>query len=176
MIQRPSDFKSEEQREACGKQLEHCRKSICRMPGGEDLYQEVCLRCVRRAADRNWLEPQYGFILKKVVPQVAVDMHRRAAVREAFSAQSDVVAEAQKCKSVDEAIKQERLDLLRERLNRLSKSHRDAVVDHFFENESIQNIANKRHLPFDTVKTRIRRGVNKLRNDPVLCGYEADRN
>lgn len=180
MIRTPSSFESEEQREACGRQLQECRKSICRMPvcgrpGGEDLYQEVCLRCVNRAADRDWHLPQYGFI-HRIARRMAIDMHRRGVFRETVSVRADAVASEADGEAADVAIALESQEVLRQRIDRLPKSYRESLWDHFLSGQSKQAIANNRHLPFDTVKSRVRRGIQRLRSDPVLREYFANEN
>lgn len=124
----------------------------------EDVVQEAELRALERGpaqpeSVRTWLAT--------VTRRLALNV-RRANERRAAREQSVARAEAQP--GPDEAL--EGLDLQRavlEAVRALDEPHRTVLWQRYYEDRSPGEIAERLGLPLATVKTRLRRGLERLR-------------
>ena len=131
----------------------------------EDVVQDAFLRIWHRA-DRY--EPGRGdarpWILR-VVRNVAIDRLRTtdARVRAETRSQSDVTLAAVPEQPDETAARSQRARRLRSALAGLPAEQRRALEIAYFEGLSHSEIAARERMPLGTVKTRIRDGVLKLR-------------
>lgn len=149
-------------------QLNNLKTAIVRMPGGEDLFQEVCLRCVKLRASRDWQEPQYGFI-RRVARTTSIDMHRWRSVRAAFSHQVEEVNPiGREFEPSESLVRSEGERIVQRCLCKLAEPYRSTMSARYFEGMSPAEIASRHGVSVNTVQTRLKRGREKLRSDSEL--------
>lgn len=124
----------------------------------DDLEQDTWLRAFRRpprsgADPRNWL----ATVMRNALRLRRRSDHRRAA-REHAAAREEQV------ESTEAAVEREALKRrLAEAVLRLPEQQRDAVILRYFDGLSPPEIAARRGVPIDTVRTRLRRARSSLR-------------
>jgi RNA polymerase sigma factor (sigma-70 family) len=141
--------------------------------GAEDIVQEACLAVLIRL--KNQLEP--GACLDIRVRRLAVharhselhrrDREKRVARQEALPDTADVVAEF------------ELVQMLHTAVEELLEPGRSAIRMRFLEGLTPRAIAKRLGVPVSTVRTRVRRGLERLRKNlgaggPLPGQEEAD--
>jgi RNA polymerase sigma-70 factor (ECF subfamily) len=126
----------------------------------EDLLQEVFAEIWRRAGQYNPMlgTPEVWLIL--VTRARAVDQLRRGKRDVPAGLNGDL---ARPGRVVEDAARREECHSTREAVAALPDEQRDAILLAFFHGLSYPQIAELRALPLGTVKTRIRLGMRKLR-------------
>lgn len=162
---------NEERLECIVHQLSECRRIIRKLPNGgsDDLCQEVYARCARDAS-RDWRKNQRGFVCL-VARQVNIDMHRRETVRRPFYKQCDVEVISGDDGPVDAFIKGEGDEVLRQGVEQLPPIYKEVILERFWKNKSPPRIAKALRIPEQTVKSRLRRALARLRQDGSLRSY-----
>ncbi len=125
----------------------------------DDVVQETWLAAIRQQPDRSivggWLSGTVRNLASRLNRDQAARHQReeRAARAEAQPVTSDVVA---------------RLEILRgllDAVERLDEPYRAAIVMRFLDDLSPREIAKRLDLPVNTVRTHVRRGLERLRRD-----------
>jgi RNA polymerase sigma factor (sigma-70 family) len=136
-----------------------CRRALGRRAEVEDAFQATFLILARKAAsirDGDRLGPWLYGVARRVAARARADGIRRADIeRRAARGEAVVIAEA------------DRIDLrsaLDEELDRLPSGYREAVVLCYFGGLSHEEAARRLRCPVGTVKSRIARGIDRLRS------------
>ena len=125
-------------------------------PGrAEDALQETWLAALRQRGDvsRGWLAV--------VVRRIAMQMRRsegRRRRREEENARAEHLPSA-----AEDAARLELTRRLVEEITALADPYRSVLLERFFDDLSVREIAERRGLPVATVRTQVRRGLQQLR-------------
>lgn len=156
-------------------QLFRARQHVERMPGGDDLFQVVCVKVLTERTSRNWNNDQAAFI-RTVARRSSIDMYRMNKVRTNLWSQSESLNPASDHEAdcpVKVALRIEKQTLVRECVNSLPEPYYSTIVASYFENKSPDEIAQLQKVPVETVKTRLKRAMERLRVSE-LRHYAAD--
>ncbi|MFG0262739.1 MAG: RNA polymerase sigma factor [Novipirellula sp. JB048] len=154
--------------EAMEVQLERIKPVICRLSGGEDLHQAVCVKCIERYQGRDWNRPQYAF-LRQLARTTSIDFYRRSQVRSSVWIQTESIdAIARTRAPADELLKAERSDAIRQAVDELPESYRTAVISRYFDDLPPSEIARALGVSVHTVQTRLKRARQQLRYSTEL--------
>ncbi|HEX8196561.1 MAG TPA: sigma-70 family RNA polymerase sigma factor [Pyrinomonadaceae bacterium] len=129
----------------------------------EDVLQEVFVQVWQRARDFDENRGKAFTWLVTLARSRAIDRLRslgsRSRTIEAATKESaDAVGDA-----VEDAINNERGEVVREALKELPEEQRAALLMAYFDGFSQSEIAERTNTPLGTVKTRMRTGMTKLR-------------
>lgn len=152
-------------------QLQEIKRSVVRLPGGEDLFQEVYVKCLQRKKERDWKQPQHGFI-RRVARTTSIDIHRRQVVRKPFFLQAesrDPVGHEDE--PVELLIRSKVRDLVRRCIRSLAEPYRSTLIARYYDGRSPTEIAELAGVSINTVKTRLQRAYMKLRCNAELRQY-----
>src|SRR5947207_137657 len=124
----------------------------------DDVVQETWLSALRSpprhgGAVRGWLTT----VARNVVRQ-KVRAERRRAVREAAVAQPEGAPSPESLRE-REAVRRRLVDAVLS----LDAAYRDPVVLHWFDGHPVHEVARRLSLPVETVRTRLRRALERLR-------------
>jgi len=133
----------------------------------EELVQETFVRLWQSAGRYDPAQGSVGTWVRMLARRVAVDLHRRAAVRPRAAA-GELAEDA----AVSEDATERSLVGLdvREALESLSPDHREVLVLGYDEDLTQREIAERLSLPLGTVKTRTYHALRALRSQ--LTGFE----
>ncbi|WP_203861271.1 sigma-70 family RNA polymerase sigma factor [Plantactinospora mayteni] len=126
----------------------------------EDLVQETLLRAWRHP---EALDPQRGSVrawLFTIARNLAIDAWRRRAARIGEVITDELPEPPQ---VVDEADRAVEAWTVAEALNRLSPSHREVLVECFYQGRSVTEAAARLGVPPGTVKSRTHYALRSLR-------------
>src|SRR5688572_27252034 len=118
-------------------QISSCQQQICKRTNGDDILQEVCIRCLERPDRRDWSRCQRGYIFQ-IAKNVAIDIRRRSEVRRSISlhALEEPIGSAED--PIKAASRVDSLVLIREQVNLLPTEQRDIVAAHFLEEKDLK--------------------------------------
>lgn len=71
----------------------------------------------------------------------------------------------------DKAEKEEQNEIIRSALNQIGKAERETVVRYYYYNQSVRGISEETETNIETVKSRLRRGRDKLKKLFEEGGY-----
>jgi len=151
-------------------QLRDCEPRIRQMPNGDDVFQAVCLRCLSHASTRDWSKDQHGFI-RRIARNLVIDNSRRESVRQAVSIHSTAEAKSNDDGPAEAVAKREGASILRNRIDLLPPRQREVIAAQYVEGLNPCDIAKALQIPAETVKSRRKRGLARLRRDPALHSY-----
>ncbi|QDV54244.1 RNA polymerase sigma factor [Rosistilla oblonga] len=155
-------------------QLVGAKRMIEQMPGGEDLYQQVCILCMTYASDRDWDQPQHGFI-RTVARRESINMHRKHVARRPFFQAVEYMDSAgDGLEPLDSIVDDERAKIVRRSVEKLGEPYRSASKARFYDGFSSAEIAAKLGIPRNTVKTRLKRARQQLAAKPELQRYSPE--
>lgn len=123
----------------------------------DDVLQDAWLRAQRHAAAPG----RSAAYWKRVVANLARDRRRgeaRRAEREAHAARPEALPS-----SADVVARLELVQRVVRAATELDEPYRSTIHDHYFEDLSAPEIAERYGLPLETVRTRIRRGLERMR-------------
>ncbi len=146
-------------------QLLRAKQHVERLPGGEDLFQVVCVKVLTDRGSRDWSNDQIAFI-RTVARRSSIDMYRVNKVRSNVWSQAESLNPASEHDAdcpIETTLEDEKRALLRECVNSLPEPYRSVIVAHFFEYKSPAEIAQSQKVSVQTVRTRLKRAVKKLR-------------
>jgi RNA polymerase sigma-70 factor (ECF subfamily) len=146
-----------------GLQVLRTARLILRDQGlAEDACQETFLKAWRRLDTLRDDEP--GPWLIRIAANESVSAHRRRhrfdRLARRFGSLSDPEPAA--------VSSEERVDLGRA-LDRLSAEQRAVIVLHYYQDQSVEEVAGALHIPIDTAKSRLKAALRRLRS---LTGAE----
>ncbi len=147
------------------RQLFKAKRLVERMPGGEDLFQIVCLKLVAKSDDIDWSNNQIPLICT-AARNASIDMNRMSKVRDSFWKQSELLSpltEHVRELPGPRILRNEARKVVRRNVDLLDEPYRSAIVAHFFEHKSPSEIARSWNVPVQTIKTRLRRAKELLR-------------
>lgn len=129
----------------------------------EDVLQDVFVQVWQKAKDFDESRGKAFTWLVTLARSRAIDRlrslgSRSRTVEEAGKESNDVIADA-----VEDAINTERSEVVRAALKELPEEQRAALLMAYFDGFSQSEIAERTKTPIGTVKTRMRTGMNKLR-------------
>lgn len=153
------------------RQLQLAKPRILGLPDGDEIFQEVCLRCLRKCTDRNWEQPQIGFIFH-VAHSVRIDRWRFRRTRKEFWQLPGSVDDASVTGQPTEEIEKKEIQAaVRDSLAALPDRYREALRMRFLDGLTVSEIAELTREPLQTVKTRITRGKRLLKEVEHLAAY-----
>jgi RNA polymerase sigma-70 factor (ECF subfamily) len=125
----------------------------------DDVVQEACLAALLRPKKPN----EFGPWLASTARHLACDLrhsesHRRERERRAARPEGQP-------STADLLIGHEVLQELHAAVHRLQEPYRSAIRRRFFDDQSAHAIASGLSLPLNTVRTHLRRGLQRLRRD-----------
>jgi RNA polymerase sigma-70 factor (ECF subfamily) len=128
----------------------------------EDLVQEVMLSVWRRADAYNPDRAAVSTWIFTITKNRGIDQHRRRALPVADA--QDPCFVASDAPALDSALaERERQSQLHDALSRLPPEQAEIVQAAFFHQQSMTEIAAAKDLPVGTVKSRLRRAIQRLR-------------
>lgn len=155
-------------------QLVNAKRMIEQMPGGEDLYQQVCISCMTYASDRDWEQPQHGFI-RTVARRESINMHRKHVVRRPFFQAVEYMDSAgDSLEPLESIVDDERSKIVRRSIEKLGEPYRSTILARYYDGHSYAEIAAKLGISPNTVKTRLSRARQQLGADPELQRYSPE--
>lgn len=132
----------------------------------EDAAQEAFVALVRGARKFDEARP-FGPWFRTLVMN-AVRMSRRARERRQRHEERAAFAWSPSAPALDEALLAREVE---EHVSRLPKDERFAIVMHFYEGHSHEEVATVLGCPRGTASSRIRRGLGRLRESMAGAGY-----
>src|SRR5438132_8146916 len=126
----------------------------------EDIFQATFLLLARKAASLSWRESVAGW-LYEVAYRTAMNTRANAARRRRHERQAAVM---QRAEPISEADRQELRNVLDAELLRLPEKYRTPLVLCYLEGKTNEEAARQLHWPAGTVKGRLARGRDMLRN------------
>ncbi len=160
---------NETQDQSMNSQLQECRPPIIRMPNGEDVFQELWLRCKR--SNRDWSVPQHGFI-RQVAKNICIDMRRR---RTKYESHINSYGDANK-EEVDEKLplaaicEHERFEQVRKYIDSLPEPYCSTLAAHYFAGQQVSEIASQQDRSPNAIKSRLHRARRMLKDNPTMRG------
>lgn len=140
--------------------LRRLARSLVDEPGADDLAQDVVVAALeQRPATRDGLRPWLARVARRLALQRrrrAERRHRRelaAAREEATPSTADVVERAQLHGAVVEATLA------------LGEPYRTTLLLRFYDDLPVREVARRCGVPLETVRTRLRRGLHRLRTE-----------
>lgn len=144
-----------------------CLRILGRPHDAEDVAQEAFVMAYRSIASYRGDGPLGGWLLRIATRQAFRRLRQRRETSELGSA---LVLNAPGADPLAAALADERQRAVRLAVASLGEPYREVVALRFFGEMSLDEIAATTHRPVNTVKTHLRRGLERLR--PVL-GAEA---
>ena len=142
----------------------------------EEITQEVFLRLWRNAATYSAARGRFGSWLLSVTHHLAVDQLRRRQARpQAVASIDDLVVQGLPDRRTDveeETWLAERREIIQQALRQLPAAQREVIELAYFGGLTHVEIASRLGDPLGTVKTRMRLGVQKLREVLQRPGLE----
>lgn len=132
----------------------------------EDVLQEVFVQVWQRAADFDAARGRPFTWLVTLARSRAIDRLRANASRDRTAAaveDDNSQAASENLNPLDEAVKSERRERIREALNEIPEAQRRVLLLAYFEGLTQSEIAAKLNEPLGTVKTRTRSALFRLR-------------
>jgi RNA polymerase sigma-70 factor, ECF subfamily len=143
----------------------------------QDVVQDVFLRLWRRPGSFDASRGELGAYLRLMARSRALDLWREGqAAGRASDRLKVVVSGAEERVEDSPAAATEREDTrvnVREALRRLPEPQREALVLAYWGGLTADQIARREHVPLGTAKSRIRLGLQKLRQELPTLALEA---
>lgn len=147
------------------------------LPATEEIVQEVFVRVWRQAATFRPERASFATWLLGITHHLAVDELRRRRVRQARQAAPNALGEREPAETPDLAAMVDRGALrgrVRAALGQLTPDQREAIVLAYYGGLTQVEIAARLAEPLGTIKSRIRRGMLRLRELLLAEGIEVD--
>ena len=125
----------------------------------DDVVQEACLAALQRK--RGVGAPHWRSWLQTVVRRRGLDLARRETTRRDHEAGANRPEEQHSPAAL--AARAEMGRKLVDAVLSLDSRYRDPILSRFYENRSIAEVAENLSIPVETVRTRLRRGIARLR-------------
>lgn len=126
--------------------------------GAEELFQDTWVRVLKNIHKYKVRGTFLGWLFT-IAANLQRDKHRRYKRQQAITESSQHPPGALD----DQVVNYEQRVLVRQALNTLDDIHRIPVTQYYFEDKSIENIAQLMGLPMGTVKTRLHRARKQLK-------------
>jgi RNA polymerase sigma-70 factor (ECF subfamily) len=134
----------------------------------EDVLQEVFLQVWRRAGDFDENRGRPFTWLVTLARSRAIDRLRSRAARERLATASNQDAAEEVSDAASDAFRSEQRTLVSNALAQLPEEQKKPLMLAYFDGMTQSEIAEKLGAPLGTVKTRMRSGMNRLRE--LLAG------
>lgn len=136
----------------------------------EDIFQDVFIAATNGPDSCDRAHPEASW-LRIVARNMAVRRYRQEAVRpcEQLLTADPVSDDAQDAPAAAERF--ERHAIVREAVKSLKPEHRHVIEQRFFAEESFSGIAGCLGIPEETVRSRYKRAMKKLRENPQLAVF-----
>lgn len=155
----------------CLAALDCCRSWIRRLApriyDPEDIWQEVCVALAQQPspAEEGQLQEKW---LCAVARNIAVRRHRQEAVRRCQTLDIDPV-NGEDSEPIATLEKRESQGVIRRAIASLKPKQRYVIERRFFAGQPFSEIASDLGIPEQTVRTRYKRAVAQLREDPHVA-------
>ena len=126
----------------------------------EDLYQQTWLNVVRRIGSYD-RRSSFDTWLFAIAHNAAMDLLRRKTAESLEEREFALASETPD--ALDCAMSKQRAEILDEQLAKLPPSYREAITLRFEEGMKLEEIAEVTRTPLSTVKSRMHRGMEFLR-------------
>ena len=136
-------------------------------PDAEDVLQEVLLQVWRKAADFDAQRGRPFTWLVTMTRSRAIDRLRQSGARDRLAESAQQATAEQTSDAVLDTYRSEQREVLRLALDSLPTDQREILLLAYFEGLSQSEIAKRLAAPLGTVKTRMRSGLIKLREQLV---------
>jgi RNA polymerase sigma-70 factor, ECF subfamily len=149
-----------------------CLRILRRPQDAEDVTQESFVTAYRAIGSYRGEGPLRGWLLRIATRQA----YRRLAQRRPSAELDSVDGPRLADPSADPprlVVAAEERDQVRDAVARLADPYREVVALRFFGELSLAEVAEATGRPLNTVKTHLRRGLDRLR--PVLAGWGGDK-
>ena len=140
-----------------------CLRILGRRPDAEDVTQESFVMAYRALGSYRGDGPLGGWLMRIATRQAYRRLHQR---REAAPLPEEMPQRSRADDPLQVALAEERNSFVRAAVAGLSEPYREVVALRFFGEMSLEEIAGATGRPLNTVKTHLRRGVERLR--PIL--------
>jgi RNA polymerase sigma factor (sigma-70 family) len=129
----------------------------------DDLVQDIAVRCLVSSSGVDWSWPQ-GRLIRRIAWCRLFDQRRRWARREA---REHFIPDLDEQPGVSdepgtEVVRREECARVRLRISQLEPKLRDVVRECYLEQRSIEAIALATQKPLETIRTRRKRGLQRL--------------
>lgn len=132
-------------------------------PEAEDCLQEVFMQVWRRAGDFDETRGRAFTWLVTIARSRALDRLRASASRLRIAAEAESLPREEADDAAADALRAATGEVVRQALSELPEEQRRALFMAYFEGLTQTEIAARLGAPLGTVKTRMRTGLNKLR-------------
>lgn len=137
-----------------------CLRILGRRPDAEDVTQESFVMAYRALGSYRGEGPLGGWLMRIATRQAYRRLHQR---RDASPLPEEMPQPSPTTDPLQVALAGERHALVRSAVAGLSEPYREVVALRFFGEMSLEEIAGATGRPLNTVKTHLRRGVDRLR-------------
>jgi RNA polymerase sigma-70 factor (ECF subfamily) len=135
----------------------------------QDVVQDVFLRVWRRPAAFDARRGELGSFLRLMARSRALDLWREGQVRGRAGERLRLVTGAEQLRTDDDpgllAERESDSEAMRATLRKLPATQREALVLAYWGGMTADQIARRAHIPVGTVKSRIRLGLARLRDE-----------
>jgi len=145
-----------------------CLRILGRRPDAEDVTQESFVMAYRALGSYRGDGPLGGWLMRIATRQAYRRLHQR---RETAQLPEEMPQRSASSDPLQVTLAQERSSAVRAAVAGLSEPYREVVALRFFAEMSLEEIAGATGRPLNTVKTHLRRGVDRLR--PLLGAESA---
>lgn len=149
------------------------RPTIERIGGGghdgDELFAEVALACVEKYDHYDWSHRLINGRIIRIAKNVRIKLPRRERLRRHAPLPSDDCAAL----ASDDSLIADELETLSpakyaDAIGSLSDSYRHVIHEHFTKGKRLVAIAKELNIPPATVRTRCRRALHELAQDPRI--------
>lgn len=150
--------------------LSDCESRIRALPNGDDIFQDVCVKCLELSNREKHFKISPAYVYR-MASNANIDTYRRNQIRASESV--DLHAES----ITDEetplllVMKDEAKNILHREIQRLPSEQKKVLELRFFHALCIDEVVIRLGIPPTTVKSRQQQALYKLRNSPVLSGF-----
>ncbi len=138
-------------------------------PTAEDLFQETWIRVVERGGQYNGRH-RFEAWLFAIARNLAIDRIRQQKVSigwdewaDEVSGEKSIPTAARTAAPLEDFMQNEQRTHIQQALNELPAGYREVLVLRFLEELALEEISGVIHAPLSTVKSRIYRGLDLLR-------------
>ncbi len=149
--------------------LRQAESMVLKYEDGEDHLQTAYVRLLANDESEEFAPPSLNY-LKQAVRNALIDRHRKdSSWRTACDNCPSLSREIDGVRPEDVVIRREQATVLRRIVAKLDAPYRSTLEAYFFEGLSVAKIAERDGVSPNTVHSRIRRAVEKLRTSRVLA-------
>jgi RNA polymerase sigma factor (sigma-70 family) len=154
------------------------RPTIERIGGGghdgDDLFGEVALACVEKHDRYDWSHP----LIKGRIIRIAKNLRIKSLRRERLRKHASLPTDDCFAFAADQATENEHKTLsptsCAAAVCSLSDPYRHVIHEHFTKGKRLVTIAEELNVPSATIRTRCRRALRQLAQDPRIREFEGD--